>query len=416
MQNSSNASTRRETAASSPPAAGNGSLKSKLFLVFVIVFIAANLRTASIAVGPVIESIQANLSLSGSAVGLLLTLPILCYGAFAPLAPKMLRYTSAEHLILVGCIIFAFGLVLRSLFGTFGLYTGTLIAGAGTSVVMVVLPAIIKKNFPDKAGMMMGFYSTALCLGATIAAAFTVPLENVPGSDWRWALGFWTLPLIVSIFMWVPYTKGQKPNTSRARSASPRLRKCWLAWQVSLFMGIQSSIAYCVFGWLPVMLIERGMTALAAGFILSITLGVQLITSLTAPWIATRGKDQRATIAVMLSMAVFGLMTTIYGSMSLMWLWATVLGLGLGGMFSIALSLLVLRAPTPQLAASLSGMAQGVGYIVAAIGPVIVGLLHELTGGWDAVAVFYLILVSGSCFFGMGAGRAKYVSSPDSDS
>ncbi|HCN71112.1 MAG TPA: hypothetical protein DIS96_05115 [Pusillimonas sp.] len=181
-------------------------------------------------------------------------------------------------------------------------------------------------------------------------------------------------------------------------------------------MGIQSSIAYCVFGWLPVMLIERGMTALSAGFILSIALGVQLITSLTAPWIATRGKDQRATIIVMLSMALFGLMTTIYASMSLMWLWATILGLGLGGMFSIALSLLVLRAPTPQLAASLSGMAQGVGYLVAAIGPLIVGLLHEYTGGWDAVAVFYLLLVSGSCFFGMGAGRAKYVSSPDSDS
>ncbi|HCN71113.1 MAG TPA: cyanate transporter, partial [Pusillimonas sp.] len=232
MHNTPNASNRRKNNASGAPSIINESLKSKLFLVFVIVFIAANLRTASIAVGPVIESIQASLSLSGSAVGLLLTLPILCYGAFAPLAPKMLRYTSAEHLILIGCVIFAFGLVLRSLFGAFGLYAGTLIAGAGTSVVMVVLPAIIKKNFPDKAGMMMGFYSTALCLGATIAAAFTVPLENVFDSDWRWALGFWTLPLIVSIFMWVPYTKGQKPNASRARSASPRLRKCWLAWQV----------------------------------------------------------------------------------------------------------------------------------------------------------------------------------------
>lgn len=181
-------------------------------------------------------------------------------------------------------------------------------------------------------------------------------------------------------------------------------------------MGIQSSIAYCVFGWLPVLLIERGMTALTAGFMLSITLGVQLVTSLSAPWIATRGKDQRATIGVMLAMTLFGLMATIYAPLELIWLWATILGLGLGGLFSIALSLLVLRAPNPQLAASLSGMAQGVGYIVAAIGPVVVGLLHEFTGGWDAVAVFYVLLVTGSCFFGMGAGRALYVKSPDPDS
>lgn len=387
------------------PRAEPGAIGSQLLLVFAICFISINLRAALISVGPVVESISKSLSLSGTMVGFLLTLPIICFGAFAPLAPKLQRFQSPEQLVTMGLVVLAVGVVLRSLFGTVGLFAGTFVSGAGISVVMVMLPSLIKKNFPAQAGAMMGLYSTALCLGAAVAAALTVPIESIPGSDWRWALVFWDIPLFAAIALWLPFSRAGKANRIVTATPLPKLRNSALAWQVSLFMGIQSAIAYCVFGWLPVILVDRGLTPLAAGFMLSICMGVQIITSLSAPWLATRGKDQRSTIALMLSLSVIGLMTTIYAPLETMWLWSSILGLGLGGMFSLALALLVLRAPTAQVAASLSGMAQGVGYTVAAAGPVIVGVLHELTGNWHAVAVFYLLMATGSLTFGMAAGR-----------
>ena len=388
-----------------PPHPSRNTIRSQLLLVFAICFISINLRTVLISVGPVVESIRHDLQLSGTLIGLLLTLPILCFGAFAPFAPKLLRLRSAEQLVTLAMLVLCVGIIVRSLFGTTGLFAGTFIAGASISVVMVLLPSLIKKYFPAQAGPMMGLYSTALCLGATIAAAVTVPVETIPGSNWRWALVFWDLPLFVAIALWLPYSKAGKANPAAASVKLPRLRGIALAWQVSLFMGIQSAIAYCVFGWLPVILVDRGLTPLAAGFMLSICMGVQLVTSLGAPVMAARAKDQRSTIALMIGLSVIGLMTTIYAPLSTMWLWSTILGLGLGGVFSMALALLVLRASSPQVAAALSGMAQGVGYTVAATGPVIVGVLHEYTGNWHAVAAFYLLLACGSFTFGMGAGR-----------
>lgn len=396
----------RPVPATTPP---QGTIRNQLLLVFAICFISINLRSALISVGPVVESIRHSLGLSGTMVGLLLTLPVLCFGAFAPFAPKLLRFRSAEQLVTRAMLVLSVGIILRSLFGTAGLFAGTFISGAAISVVMVLLPSLIKKNFPTQAGAMMGLYSTALCLGATVAAALTVPLESIPGSHWRWALVFWDLPLFVAIALWLPYSKAGQANPGAASAKLPRLRGSALAWQVSLFMGIQSAIAYCVFGWLPVILVDRGLTPLAAGFMLSICMGVQLITSLAAPIMATRAKDQRGTIALMIALSVTGLMTTIYAPLQSMWLWSTLLGLGLGGVFSMALALLVLRSPTPQVAAALSGMSQGVGYTVAATGPVIVGILHEYTGNWDAVAVFYLLLACGSLVFGMGAGRNLHI-------
>jgi len=380
-----------------------------LILVIALMLVAANLRPALISLGPVLDSVQNSLHLSASASGFLITLPILCFGIFAPFVPRLLRYLSSERIIFLSLLLLAFGIALRSLFGITGLFAGTLVAGASISVIMVLLPSIIKHHFPTQAGMMMGLYSTALCLGAAIAAGATVPIQNLPGSGWRFALAFWLIPALVTALIWWPQIQPGHTQRAKARAPAPRLRSSPLAWQVTLFMGLQSAIAYCVFGWLPFILIDRGLTQVTAGLALSVAMGMQLITSLSAPWMATRGKDQRCAIGVLVVMTLVGLLGIIYMPLSQVWLWTTVMGLGLGGVFSIALALLVLRSPTPQIAVALSGMAQGVGYIVAAVGPFAVGLLHELTGNWHAVAVFFTLLLTGSFLFGMGAGRSIYI-------
>ncbi|MCI2808255.1 CynX/NimT family MFS transporter [Eoetvoesiella caeni] len=397
--------------AARPPAsaAASRSLRPKLMLILALFFVAANLRPVLISLGPVLDSVQASLDLSGSGSGLLITLPILCFAGFAPFVPRLLRYWPAERLILWALLVLAAGIAVRSLFGITGLFAGTFISGASISVIMVLLPSIIKDHFPSKAGVMMSLYSTALCLGAAIAAGATVPLQNIPGSSWRWAMAFWLVPALLSALVWRPHIPPRQPQQERRYSRTPRLRSSLLAWQVTLFMGLQSAVAYCVFGWLPFILIDRGLNQVTAGLVLSISLGIQLISSMLAPWMATRGRDQRSTIVLMLTMSLSGMMGLIYAPLAQVWVWSIVLGLGLGGVFSIALALLVLRSPNPQVAAALSGMAQGVGYAIAAVGPFALGLLHELTGDWNGVALLFAAFIIGGGIFGMGAGRAGYI-------
>lgn len=182
-----------------------------------------------------------------------------------------------------------------------------------------------------------------------------------------------------------------------------------LAWQVTLYMGLQSSLAYIVFGWLPSILIGRGLSPTQAGLVLSGSVIVQLLSSLSAPWLATRGKDQRLAIVVVMLMALAGLFGCLYAPLEGLWGWAIVLGLGQGGTFALALTLIVLRSKDAHVAANLSSMAQGIGYTLASMGPFAVGLVHDLTGGWNAVGWIFAVLGIGAIGFGLKAGRNLHV-------
>lgn len=398
------------------PAAAAGSAHERgktglaqVALLLTIVYVAMNLRPALISVGPIIDSIRVGLGLSATALGVLITLPVLCFGVFAPFAPRLLRLRSAEHIIFFSLFLLAAGIALRSMFGAPGLFAGTFLLGLAISVVMVLLPSIIKRHFPVHAGLMMGLYSTALAGGASIAAGITVPLERWFNDDWRYALAFWVVPAVLAALAWGPQIRGKRATGHRQTTAVPRLRRNWLAWQVTLFMGMQGAIAYCIFGWLPLILIDRGLSALDAGFVLAGLMTIQLSTSITGPWIATRGRDQRPTIFVFMALVLAGLLGLIYGATSVVYLWAAIFGLGFGGMFSVAMALLVLRSPNPQVAAAISGMSQGVGYLIAAAAPLIVGVLHEYTGDWDAASAFMVLLVLGALWSGLLAGRARLI-------
>lgn len=404
--------TRPESDTASPRDCGQSlkteSDRSRLALIAALVLVSVNLRPMLTGLGPVLDSIRDSLALSGATIGMLITLPVLCFGAFAPFVPRLLRFTSPERLILVALGVLVLGIGLRSLFGATGLFLGTFVGGASISVIMVILPSIIKQRFPSQAGMMMGVYSTALCIGAAIAAGAAVPLENVLGG-WRWSLAFWLFPVAAAMLVWLRHIPPAHRHAADRRTPLPRLRGNKLAWQVTLLMGLQSSITYCVFGWLAVILIDRGLPPLTAGFVLSLTLAVQLISSPVAPWLATRGRDQRFTTLCLLGFTFTGLMMTFYAPISWVWAAGAIMGLGLGGVFSIALALLVLRSPNAQVAAALSGMAQGVGYTIAAIAPLVMGLLHEFTGSWNAVAALFVLLVLSSGYFALGAGQARLI-------
>lgn len=373
-----------------------------------MIMVGLNLRPALSSVAPVLSVVRHALPLSAKGAGLLTTLPVLCLGLFAPLAPLLARRLGGERAIMLVLFTLMAGILLRPFTGTFGLFAGTLLAGASIGVGNVLLPAIVKREFAHRVGAVMGLYTMALCLGAALAAGFTVPVQELAGGDWRPALAFWALLALAAAFAWWPQLRLQRAVTSIVRQSS-RLWRDPLAWQVMVYMGTQSSLSYCVFGWFPTILVDRGMTPVAAGFMLSLSVLMQLITALAGPWLATRGKDQRAAIALVLALTLAGLLGCVYAPIEQVWLWAVVLGLGQGGTFSIALTLIVLRAPDAHVAGELSGMAQGGGYTIAALGPFGVGALHEWTGNWHAVAAMFAALTVVALLAGMGAGRSRYV-------
>jgi len=383
-------------------------LRRPLLLLLGLILVALNLRPALSSMAPMLSEVSKSLGLSAALAGLLTTLPVLCLGLFAPLAPVLARRFGAERVVLGILLTLAGGIILRSSFGEIGLFAGSVLAGASIGVIGVLLPGIVKRDFPKQAGTMTGVYTMALCLGAAMAAGATVPLSEHFDKSWAMGLGFWVIPALAAALFWLPQV-GQKHGAHHVAYRVRGLLRDPLAWQVTLYMGLQSSLAYIVFGWLPSILIGRGLTPTQAGLVLSGSVIVQLISSLAAPWLATRGKDQRPAIVIVMVMTLGGLFGCLYAPIEGLWGWAILLGLGQGATFSLALTLIVLRSRDSHVAANLSSMAQGFGYTLASMGPFAVGIVHDWTGGWNAVGWIFSVIGLGAIIAGLGAGRSLYV-------
>ncbi len=377
-------------------------------LLVGLVLVALNLRPALSSMAPLLADVSRSLGLSAASAGLLTTLPVLCLGLFAPLAPMLARRFGSERVVFGILWLLALGILLRSQLGVLGLFTGSLLAGASIGIIGVLLPGIVKRDFPKQAGTMTGVYSMALCLGAALAAGASVPLSHYFDDRWAWGLGFWCITAVLAALVWWPQTRQQHGT----RPPAVRVRGLWrdpLAWQVTLFMGLQSSLAYIVFGWLPSILMGRGLSAVEAGLVMSGSIIVQLPSALLAPWLATRGRDQRLAVVLAMALSLLGLMGCLYAPLGGLWAWAVVLGLGQGGAFALALTLIVLRSRDAHVAANLSSMAQGVGYTVASMGPLAVGLVHGWTGSWGPVGWIFAVVGAAATVAGLGAGRTLYV-------
>jgi CP family cyanate transporter-like MFS transporter len=383
-------------------------LKRPWLLLLGLVLVALNLRPALSSMAPMLSDVSKSLGLSAAKAGLLTTLPVLCLGLFAPLAPILARRFGSERVVLGILLTLAGGILLRSSFGEAGLFAGSILAGASIGIIGVLLPGIVKRDFAKQAGTMTGLYTMALCLGAAMASGASVPLSQYFDNRWALGLGFWIIPALVAAVFWLPQARqghGLHQVAYRVRG----LLRDPLAWQVTLYMGLQSSLSYIVFGWLPSILIARGLSPTQAGLVLSGSIMVQLISALTAPWLATRGKDQRLAIVVVMLLTLGGLFGCLYAPLDGLWGWAVLLGLGQGGTFSLALTLIVLRSRDAHVAANLSGMAQGFGYTLASLGPFAVGIVHDVTGSWNTVGWIFAVVGLGAIIFGLGAGRALYV-------
>lgn len=377
--------------------------------------VACNLRPPLTSVGPVLNEIRADLPALGGAVGVLTMLPVLCMGLAGTLAPGLARRWGAERVVLAWMGVLVAGLALRGLGTALPLFAGTAVAGSAVGVVGVLLPGLVKRDFRDHGALMTGLFTMCLCWGAAFAAGIMVPLTRLLDGAWALALGAWALPALAATLIWAPMLprRGGVPH-----APPPPVRGLWkqtLAWQVTLFMGLQSSLAYAVFGWLAPILRDRGLDAAAAGWLVSFSVVLQLPAALAAPILAGRARDQRGAVAAAMGCTLAGLLGLLYAPVDgwLVWLWAAVLGVGQGAAFSVALTLIVLRARDGHVAAQLSGMAQSVGYTLAAFCPMALGLLHEAAGSWAPAGPLFAAVAALALAAGLGAGRKMTLSGED---
>jgi CP family cyanate transporter-like MFS transporter len=392
-----------------PQAPAQSTAASRVILGVSLVLIAFNLRPIFSSASALLPEIREGLGLSALGASLLTTLPVVCLGAFSPLAPKLAQRVGTERTLLGVLLLLAIGTALRGLSSVPLLFFGTALAGACIAIGNVLLPGLVKRDFAERAALMTGCYTMALCAGAASAAGFTLPIEHALDGSLEGALAAWAFPAFIVALIWLPQVLG---IPAQARRSGFRVEGLWrdrLAWQVTLFMGLQSALAYCVFGWLVPILRERGLDGVTAGAIVSVSVMVQAAACLVAPQVAVRGKDQRLINASLCGIAVIALLGLLFAPLSTVWLWAVLQGIGQGGLIAVAMTVIVLRSRDPHVAAHLSGMAQCVGYLLAAVGPLIVGLIRGATGGFAWSAVLFVLLGLGAAINGWNAGRALHV-------
>jgi MFS transporter, CP family, cyanate transporter len=354
-------------------------------------------------------TIRQDLGMPSLGASLLATAPVVCLGLFAPFAPRLARRLGIEGVVLACLLGIAAGVLVRT-FGLIPMFLGTVIIGAALSILGVLSPVLIKRDFPRRAGAMMGLYAMLISLGAALSTATDAPLRQSVGGSWRMALLVWALPALAAAVVFIPqmFRTDRAPNLARSRIGGV-LRDA-LAWQVTGFFALVAALAYAVFSWGPSTLEARGLDANTSGLTMSLSYVAQMVTGLAAPMIAGRLPDQRLLAAATVVLTAIGLVGLIFAPVWSLLFFAIVLGLGQGAGFGLALSLIVLRSANPHVAAQLSGLTQSVGYVVGGlIGPLAVGMVHDASGGWGAVAIFYVVVGAVTLLLGLGAGRARLV-------
>jgi cyanate transporter len=375
--------------------------------IALIVLVAVNLRPAVVAVAPLLGQIQHDLGLSGAEAGVLTTLPLLFFGAFGLVAPLLRRAPRGETLLVASMALLVVALLVRVAPSQAALFGGALLAGIAISIGNIAVPSIIKRDHPNRVTAVTSVYTVAVSAGAAVSAGVVVPVEHVFGSGWRLPLALLAVPATFAGLAWL--SRARNAAVPVASTGGPRVWRSALAWHVTAFMGMQSLLAYIVAGWLPTIVQDRGLGEAAGGYALAATTLVQAVGALSVPFVERRLPDQRPLVAVATAMTAVGFAGVVWAPIGSVWVSIALLGLGQGASFATALSFIGLRAPDAHVAARLSGMAQGIGYIIAASGPFAIGALHDATHGWSVPAILILALSAVMLLPGLGAGRSRMV-------
>ena len=383
-----------------------------MLLAIGMVLLATNLRPAAAAVGPLIDRIKADTGLSATGAGALTTLPVLCFGALAPLAPALTRRLGERATAALALLVLLIGTLVRLVPGLGFLFFGTALAGAAIAVGNVLLPVLVRGSFPHRVGLLTSMYTTALVGFAALAAGATVPVADAFGGGWRPGLAIWAVPAVIALMVWAPQLARRRPTRSDsgpALAGARALLRDPVAWSVTLFFAFQSAGFYATLAWLPSAFHSHGISTSYAGFLLSLSLIVGLIPALTVPSVAARSHNQRLLVLVFVAVIAAGWLGVILAPSTVPYLWVMLLGLGQNAMFPLALTLIVLRGGTLTSTAGLSTLVQTVGYLLAALAPLAIGAVHDISGSWTPALIVLLALLVPQTIMGLEAARNRTV-------
>ncbi|GAA4076319.1 MFS transporter [Streptomyces shaanxiensis] len=387
-------------------------MTTRLWLITGLILLAVNLRAAITGTSPLIGNVRQALALSGTEVSVLATLPVLCLGAFAWLAPRLARRFGTQAALCGALWVLALGAAVRAVPWPTALFAGTVLAGAGIAVGNVLLPAIVKDHFGRRIGLFTGLTMTLMAISGALAAGAAVPLAVATG--WQSALAVWAVPAVLAAAVWgllaAPGADGRHRRTPppAPRTTGGSLLRCPLAWWVSAFLGLVSLLFYALVAWLPQIMQASGYTPAQAGLMMSLMLTVGIPLGFVVPLAAARMRGQRLLVVAVTAAQLLSLAGLLLAP-ALGWAWVCLLGAATGSAFPLAMTLLGLRADGPQVAADLSGMAQTIGYLLAGLGPLALGVLHDVTDGWRVPLAVLIALVVPEAIAGLLAARPGHV-------
>ena len=364
--------------------------------------VAMNLRPAVTSVPPILD----DLGISHAAASVLVTIPLIMFGLGALGGPWLRSRLGEEQALVAILVVLGLGILARAFWPDVALFPATVVVCAAIAVMNVLLPSFVRRRFPLAVALMTALYTTILSIGGASGAALSVPILEKTDSVGI-ALGIWIIPVVVALVAWLP----QLAHGHTVRDEVP-VAHLWgdrLAWAVTLMFSFQAMIFYALMSWIPTIYQAEGLSAETGGYLLAAFNLIGILGTLVGPAISSRFPDERNAITLAVTATVIGILGMIFVPTTLPFVWVSIAGIGGGASLAMALIVMVKRTPDGGTAARLSSMAQGVGYMMGALGPLVIGLVHDAVGNWTVPLVMVLCLCSGQLIAGRIAGRNEFV-------
>ncbi|GAA0430371.1 MAG: CynX/NimT family MFS transporter [Bacillota bacterium] len=382
-----------------------------IFLIGIIL-IGSNLRAPLTSVGSLISYIRDDLGISNALAGTITTLPLLAFALVSPFAPKIANRIGIEWTIFISITLLTIGIIIRSLFGSIFLFSGTILIGLAIAIGNVLLPGLIKMNFPLKIGLMTGIYAVFMNVFGALGSGLGVPISSIGDIGWQGSLAVWGILSFIALLFWIPQLQKQNksdPTTSATPQAEGSIWKSTLAWCITLFMGLQSLIFYTLITWLPEILQSHGFSSDSAGWMLFLMQFAIIPVTFIIPVIAEQMNDQKLLASITAILFMIGIGGLFSGIIPVLVISVIFIGIAGGSAFSLSMMFFSLRTSNGQQAAEMSGMAQSFGYLLAALGPVLIGALHDLTNGWQVPLIMLFIISTIILIVGLESGKQRIV-------
>jgi len=381
--------------------------------IVVVILVSTNLRAPITAVSPILDEMKSVLKIDNFQASLLTSIPLFVFAFFSILVSKATAKINIRHGLIYSLIILTIGIYVRIYGNISMLYIGSLLIGLGICIGNVLTPAYIKNTFPTKIGIMTGIFSVSMSLIAALASGLSIAIGNWTNLGWKGSLGVWIVAAIAALIIVCIDSLKNKTATQQKTVQSEDVKfnifKSKQAWNISIFMGLQSLIYYCLVALLPTLLIDFGMTKTNAGWVFSVLQLAMLPAMLVSPVLASRMKNPKIMIYITSALYFIGIITLLIFKAKFSYLSAILIGIAGGFAFSLSILFFSLRTKTMVGTIKISGMAQSVGYLIAAFGPPIFGKLYDIDSTWSYSLYFLMFCMIILTFFGIKASQPKFV-------